>query len=85
MTGKRVPAARLHEHDQIHLEPHAVDGRMVGRRETDVEVVAVFEVCGHTVVWWQGCAAFLGGDQADHGATVYELEQDVVRIGHVAA
>lgn len=85
MTGHRVRAARLHENDQIRLEPHRVDGRMVGHRETDVKVVAVFLICGHTVIWWQGDVRFLGGSAGDCGVTVYELAQDVVRIGRAAA
>lgn len=84
MTGSKVPAARLHQHDEIHLAPHPVDGRMVGHRETDVEVVAVFVVCGHVVIWWQGSARFLGGSPGDRGATVYGPDQDVVRIGRAA-
>ena len=84
MTGQQVPVLQLDEHDLIHIEPHPVDGHMVGHRETDAEVTAVVEAHGHVIVEWQGNPQFLGGSPDITGATVYERTQDVVRIGHVA-
>ena len=85
MIGDKVRVLNLDAGDLIHIEPHQVDGHMVGHKETDAEVTAVVESLGHVVVQWRGNPQYVGGAHDITGATVYERTQGVVRIGRAAA
>ena len=88
MTGERVLAADLAPGDIIHVEhTHNMPTRcLCGHWETDAVVIAPPErVCGHVVVHWQETSRLLGGMPSISGANAYGLDDEAIRIGHLAS
>jgi predicted phage tail protein len=84
-----VPAQALMPGDIIHIEPHMVQGRTVGRRTVDVEVDGIHyadPADSEVVVDWRETARLTGGDPRVTGATVYGQLQRVLllsRLGRI--
>jgi hypothetical protein len=81
MTGQDVAVRDLQPHVIFHLTPHRVDGRLIGRRERDVEVERVYQPDPrHIAVDWLD-APYPGSSERRRGTTVYDRFSRVTVIG----
>jgi hypothetical protein len=76
VTGTGIDAEDLTEGDYLHLEPHEVDGRVVGHGELDAEMEDIRIVdTTHIVVDWRGTPRFRGGSRHRSGCAVYKRHE----------
>lgn len=79
-TGYMAQACRIPIGKQAHLEPHRVDGHLVGHDVRDVVVTKVVDAdSAHVSVYWDGISSPRDGDQSHvHGVTVFRRFQRVL-------